>query len=97
MRTEFSALIYPKDHLANLDTREEQTISMIGLFLRIFDYIYLLNIQLFFYCLLNMKRFLKYLIDLLTVIFVTLRTSRQKVRSPLQKDRRRRSSEPSTL
>jgi hypothetical protein len=58
---------------------ENHTISMFRLFLRAFDYIYLISTKLFSYFLLMFKRLLRFLFGVWTFIFVTLRGSKKKV------------------
>ncbi|CAM2719961.1 unnamed protein product [Rotaria socialis] len=60
-------------------TSEKHTISMFRVFLRAFDYIYLLNTKIFFYFLLMLKRFLRFFFGVWTFIFVTLRGSKKKL------------------
>lgn len=70
-------IVNPNSH-RNLNS-EQHTISMFRLFLRGFDYIYLLSAKIFFYFLLMFKRLLRFFIGVWTFIFVTLRGSKKKV------------------
>jgi len=58
---------------------EKHTISMFRLFLRAFDYIYLISTKIFSYFLLMFKRLLRFLFGVWTFLFVTLRVSKKKV------------------
>ncbi|CAF0835340.1 unnamed protein product [Adineta ricciae] len=58
---------------------ERHTISMFRLFLRAFDYIYIINTKIFFYFLLLLKRLLRFLFGVWTFTFVSLRGSKKKL------------------
>ena len=58
---------------------EQHTISMFRLFLRVFDYIYLIIKKTFFYFLLILKRLVRFLCGVWTFIFITLHGSQKKV------------------
>ena len=58
---------------------DKQTISMFRLFLRAFDYIYLINTKLVLYILFMFKRVLRFIFGLWTFLFVSLRGSKKKV------------------
>src|SRR5437016_4451612 len=70
-------LINQNNHLNS--NSEKHTISMFRLFLRAFDYIYLISTKIFSYLLLMLKRLLRFLFGVWTFIFVTLRVSKKKV------------------
>lgn len=69
------ALINQNNH----SNSEKHTISMCRLFLRAFDYMYLISTKIFAYFLLMLKRLLRFLFGLWTFVFVTLRVSKKKV------------------
>lgn len=54
---------------------------MFRLFLRAFDYIYLINTKLVLYILFMFKRVLRFIFGLWTFLFVSLRGSKKKVRN----------------
>ena len=54
---------------------------MFRLFLRAFDYIYLINTKLVLYILFMLKRVLRFIFGLWTFLFVSLRGSKKKVRA----------------
>lgn len=58
---------------------EKHTISMFRLFLRLFDYLYLISTKIFSYFLLMFRRLLRFLFGVWTFIFVTARVSKKKV------------------
>ena len=58
---------------------DKHTISMVRLFLRAFDYMYLISTKIFAYFLVMLKRLLRFLFGLWTFVFVTLRVSKKKV------------------
>jgi hypothetical protein len=70
-------LVNQNNHLNS--NSERHTISMFRLFLRAFDYIYLISTKVFSYLLLTFKRLLKFLFGVWTFVFVTLRVSKKKV------------------
>ncbi len=70
-------LVNQNNHLSSHS--EKHTISMFRLFLRGFDYIYLISTKIFSYFLLMFKRLLRFLFGVWTFIFVTLRVSKKKV------------------
>jgi hypothetical protein len=70
-------LVNQNNHLNS--SGEKHTISMFRLFLRAFDYIYLITIKIFSYSLLTLKRLLRFLFGVWTFVFVTLRVSKKKV------------------
>ena len=63
-----------------LVTRDDSNSNMINLIVRFFDFICSLNIDVFFYVLFNVRRLFTYLIELLTILLVSLRVSKKKVR-----------------
>ncbi len=77
IRVQQPALVNQNNH--SNSNSEKHTISMFRLFLRAFDYIYLINTKIFFYFLLMLKRLLRFLFGVWTYIFVTLRGSKKKV------------------
>jgi hypothetical protein len=70
-------LVNQNNHLNS--NSENHTISMFRLFLRAFDYIYLINTKIFFYFLLMLKRLLRFIFGVWTFLFVSLRGSKKKV------------------
>jgi hypothetical protein len=70
-------LVNQNNHLNS--SSEKHTISMFRLFLRVFDYLYLISTKIFSYFLLMLKRLLRFLFGVWTFIFVTLRVSKKKV------------------
>jgi hypothetical protein len=70
-------LVNQNNHLNS--NSEKHTISMFRLFLRAFDYIYLISTKIFSYSLLTLKRLLRFLFGVWTFVFVTLRVSKKKV------------------
>lgn len=61
-----------------LISQQNSNLNMINLFLRFFEWICALNIGVFFYFLLNIKRLFKYFIELWTILLMSLRGSKKK-------------------
>lgn len=72
-------LINNNNHHYSNSSSDKHTISMVRLFLRAFDYMYLISTKIFVYFLLMLKRLLRFLFGLWTFVFVTLRVSKKKV------------------
>jgi len=71
------SLVNQNNHLNS--NSENHTISMFRLFLRAFDYIYLISTKILSYFLFMFKRLLRFLFGVWTFIFVTLRVSKKKL------------------
>lgn len=63
-----------------LVTRDDSNLNMINLIVRCFDFICSLNIDVFFYVLFKARRLFTYFIELFTILLLSLRVSKKKVR-----------------
>jgi hypothetical protein len=80
IRVQQPSVIKQNNHSNNNNNSPKHTISMFRLFLYIFNYIYLLNTKIFSYVLSIFKRVSRFLLDVWTFVFVTLRGSKKKVK-----------------
>ena len=77
IREQKSSLLKQKNYS---DNSEKHTISMLRLFVDIFNYICALNTNIILYFLLLGKRLLRFLFSFWTCLFVSLRGSKKKVK-----------------